>query len=331
MVKDGQSGQDGPQLMLPGEAAPSGGVSLQGAESAMRREGEERAVYLARLLRDFALDAKCALAADGKWRVRAKYTAAAPASLQRRTKGVGRAFQTAKNTEDAALLEFGTYASRNARQWEEKSSSTDKKRKAADGDGNAAAMSPSAFAGLFKKTATELAPSPAAVLKPQTGWASGAAKRAGERAAAVVTGEGRSRREPQSQVPVLAVALKKIDPAVVKAALPGEIRGALACVESQAAALAAMNKKRRSVDERALDLAVTTSSAAPDDTPEQSREKARALGVRCVADMRVVKLSGFVHELLELLQLLDLLHMFGGKNRKEVKTEKPESNQRTET
>ncbi len=83
--------------------------------------------------------------------------------------------------------------------------------------------------------------------------------------------------------------------------------------------------------ERALDLAVTTSSAAPDDTPEQGREKARALGVRCVADMRVVKLSGFVHELLELLQLLDLLHMFGGKNRKAVKTEKPESNQRTET
>ena len=148
--------------MLRGEATPSGGVALEGAESAMRREGEERAVYLARLLRDFALDANCKESPDGRWRVKAKYTKQAPAALFRQTQAKGREYKTTKNTEDAALLEIGTYASRNARQWEERSSSTDKKRKAADGDGNAAAMSPSAFAGLFKKTATELAPSPAA-------------------------------------------------------------------------------------------------------------------------------------------------------------------------
>ena len=314
MVKDGQSGQDGPQLMLPGEATPSGCGSLQCAESAMRREGEESEVYLARLLREFALDARCKQAKDGRWKVTAKYTKQAPVALFRRTSGRNGHFNTTKNTEDAALVEIGIYAARNARQWEERSSSTEKKRKAADGDGNAAAMSPSAFAGLFKKTAAEL-PSPAAVLKPHTGWASGAAKRAAQRAAAAVMGEGANRREPQSQVPVLATALAKINPAVVKAALPSEIRGALACVESQAAALAKNNKKRRSLQERAQHSALTTGSAAPGDTPEQSRAKAKALGVRYVADVTVVRTA---HGMLELLQLLDLLHMLGGKNRKKI-------------
>ena len=43
MVKDGQNCQDG-QLILRGEATPSGGASRDGADSAMRQEGEESAV-----------------------------------------------------------------------------------------------------------------------------------------------------------------------------------------------------------------------------------------------------------------------------------------------
>ena len=94
----------------------------------------------------------------------------------------------------------------------------------------------------------------------------------------------------------MATALAKINPAVVKAALPSEIRGALACVESQAAALAKNNKKRRSLQERAQHSALT-----------------KALGVRYVADVTVGRTA---HRMLE--QLLDLLHMLGGKNRKKI-------------
>jgi len=148
--------------VLRGEATPSGGASLEGAESAMRRDGEESEVYCARLLRDFALDVKCRQAKDGRWQVAAKYTAQAPAALVRRTKGADKAFKTTRNTENAALVEIGIYASRNAREWAERSGSTEKKRKAADGDEKAAVMSPSAFVGIFNnKTAVEL-PSPAA-------------------------------------------------------------------------------------------------------------------------------------------------------------------------
>jgi hypothetical protein len=71
-------------------------------------------------------------------------------------------------------------------------------------------------------------------------------------------------------VAVLKGVLRQLDPDVVRPSLDDKMQGALLDVDSVTEALDNVKKKRRNIDERAVQTAFTTGAAGANDTPAES-------------------------------------------------------------
>jgi hypothetical protein len=262
--------------------------------------GEGREEYLARVLSVYRFDARITdktadLSSRAKFKVRGKWVCGADEALVRRTKRAPH--DTAEGTAALAMANIGEYVTRVLRERETGSSGGRKRAESADSKAAEPAekTTPESFMALLQSKKPEQQPctkasgasrragdKPFTLLK-QNGKASGAQKRSADHATAAIKGAAAKERPPAAQVAVLKRIHSQLDPDVVRSALDAKTQGALLVVEAVAGTLGAVKKQRRTVDERAMQTAITTGAAGANDTQEESRLKAKALNQRSVS------------------------------------------------
>ena len=266
--------------------------------------GEGREEYLARVLSVYRFDARITdktadLSSRAKFKVRGKWVCGADEALVRRTKRAPH--DTAEGTAALAMANIGEYVTRVLRERETGSSGGRKRAESADSKAAEPAekTTPESFMALLQSKKPEQQPctkasgasrragdKPFTLLK-QNGKASGAQnkaqKRSADHATAAIKGAAAKERPPAAQVAVLKRIHSQLDPDVVRSALDAKTQGALLVVEAVAGTLGAVKKQRRTVDERAMQTAITVGAAGANDTQEESRLKAKALNQRSVS------------------------------------------------